>query len=702
MFSALCVNTALNTVDVNGLFELKNNMKNLFPLLILILAFSAQTFAVDFTVNLPTDQRDASLADGVCDIDLATAGLQCSLRAAVEQANNLGSNDRILFNLPLNSTVTLTTANGGEIPIVNNGTLEIIGTGANILTIDGGAGTNRIFFTNLTTVTISGVTLTGGNSTGTTSSGFGGAILDSGGSLTLDSVHMTGNTASTAGGGVSFDSGTYRIINSTISGNNALDCGGFVTESSTLTVVNSTFSGNRATTGDGGGFCNNRSATTLRNVTITNNTSNLGGGGISTGLSIGLSSTLNFGNTIVAGNTATINSGPEIRFNGGFITSAGGNLVGDSPGDSTNTGPNAIAYQPTDIRDVNPLLGALQNNGGTTPTHRLLGGSPAIDKGSNSLAYDPFNNTPLVYDQRALGFPRMVDGNGDDVPTVDIGAYEVQILNCNYSISPNNAQLSAGGGNTTVNVTSIIGCGWTAASNVSWISVTMGNTGNGNGTVSLAVQPNTGIARTGTVSIAGQTFTITQASGCAYTLTPTSTNISTGGGTGSFNITSGTGCTWTAVSNAPWITVTSGSSGIGNGTVSFSVQANSGPPRTGTITAGGQTFTVNQANSCTYSLSATNANFGETGGNGSVNVITQAGCIWSALSNSPWITVTAGGSGTGNGIVSFSVAANTGPAQTGTITVCRTNFYCYADIRLYLYAFFKWNSLCSRRQQRQL
>jgi hypothetical protein len=55
MFSALCVNTALNTVDVNGSFELKNNMKNLFPLLILILAFSAQTFAVDFTVNLPTD-----------------------------------------------------------------------------------------------------------------------------------------------------------------------------------------------------------------------------------------------------------------------------------------------------------------------------------------------------------------------------------------------------------------------------------------------------------------------------------------------------------------------------------------------------------------------------------------------------------------------------------------------------------------------
>ncbi|MDQ3748130.1 MAG: hypothetical protein M3367_03805, partial [Acidobacteriota bacterium] len=474
-------------------------MKNLLPLLILILAFSTQTFAVDFTVNLTTDQRDASVADGVCDIDLSTAGLQCTLRAAVEQANNLAGNDRVLFNLPLNSTVTLTTANGGEILITNNGTLEITGTGANNLTIDGGTGTNRIFYTNQASVTISDVILRGGNGFGAILLYNGGAILAEEGSLTLDSVHVTGN--------------------------------------------------------------------------------------------------------------------------------------------------------------------------GATPTHAILAESPVIDAGLNALAVDPFSNMFFAFDQRGTGFPRIRNGNGDGVPIVDISAFEVQTVDCSYSISPNNAQLGAAGGNTTVNVTSPSGCMWTATSNASWISVTNGNTGNGNGTVSLTVQANTGLARIGTVTIAGQIFTVTQASGCAYTLTPTSMSISASGGTGSFNVTSGTGCAWTAASNAPWITVTSGSSGTGNGTVSFSVQANSGPARTGTITAGGQTFTVNQASGCSYSLSATNANFGETGGNGSVNVSAGVGCTWSAVSNASWITVTAGGSGTGNGTVAFSVAANMGSSRTGTITI---------------------------------
>lgn len=54
-----------------------------------------------------------------------------------------------------------------------------------------------------------------------------------------------------------------------------------------------------------------------------------------------------------------------------MITSAGDNLIGDSAGDSTNT-LNPIAYQASDIRDQNPQLGPLQNNGGNTPTRALL------------------------------------------------------------------------------------------------------------------------------------------------------------------------------------------------------------------------------------------------------------------------------------------------------------------------------------------
>ena len=123
----------------------------------------------------------------------------------------------------------------------------------------------------------------------------------------------------------------------------------------------------------------------------------------------------------IAGNFA-----PEIGFRGSIIISAGGNLVGDSAGDSTNTF-DPINYQPTDIRDVNPLLGILANNGGTTPTHALFLSSPAIDAGLNTLAVDPFDNSFLLTDQR--GFARIVEGDGNGTAIVDIGAFEFMATN---------------------------------------------------------------------------------------------------------------------------------------------------------------------------------------------------------------------------------------------------------------------------------
>ncbi len=398
-------------------------MKNLLPLLFLILAFSTQTFAVDFTVNTTNSLPDANTGDGNC---LTTAG-DCSLLAAVQQANVLVTNDRIMFNLPANSTITLTTFTGNGITITDNGTLEIIGTGANNLTIDGNL-VGVIFFTINATVTISGVTLTGVTGIGV------GAIRANGGSLMLDRVYVTGNSQEASregsgGGGVSFIGGTHRITNSTFSGNNAGAGGGGIAQvGGTLTVVNSTISGNRSFYGGGGISTGGGSITTLRNVIITNNNNTRGGGG---GIVV-YGGTLNFGNTIVAGNSAANAGGPEIT-NLGTITSAGGNLVGDSLGDSTNTDGQysagvPINYQPTDIRDVNPMLGALQNNGGTTPTHELLTGSPAIDTGLNALAFDPFNGIALVFDQRGTGFRRIVDGNADTIAVVDIGAFELQIV----------------------------------------------------------------------------------------------------------------------------------------------------------------------------------------------------------------------------------------------------------------------------------
>lgn len=178
---------------------------------------AAQNFDVAapaaLTVNNNGDESDANTADGIC----ATAANVCTLRAAVEQANVLPSNDVIEIKLGTNPTITLTS--GTEIVIGNNGTLQINGGGG--LKIDGGTGQNRIFYSDGATVTIVIMTLQGGNGAGAINSGYGGAIFANGGSLTLGDVQVWGNSATISGGGIYFLNGTHDIIGTTFSANNA-------------------------------------------------------------------------------------------------------------------------------------------------------------------------------------------------------------------------------------------------------------------------------------------------------------------------------------------------------------------------------------------------------------------------------------------------------------------------------------------------
>jgi hypothetical protein len=169
---------------------------------------------------------------------------------------------------------------------------------------------------------------------------------------------------------------------------------------------------------------------------------------------------------------------------------------------------------------------------------------------------------------------------------------------CTYSISTTGANIGPDAGQGTVGVTAGAGCAWTATSNASWITVASGASGTGNGQVLLTFTANTGALRTGTVTIATQTFTLTQRAfmpACSYSISPTSLSVGPGQGGGTVSLTTAAGCSWTAVSSAAWLTVTQGSSGTGNGVIAFSVLANSGAARTATLTIGGQTFTVSQS-----------------------------------------------------------------------------------------------------------
>ena len=167
---------------------------------------------------------------------------------------------------------------------------------------------------------------------------------------------------------------------------------------------------------------------------------------------------------------------------------------------------------------------------------------------------------------------------------------------CSYTVSPTTQSIAAGGGNASVAVSTTTGCGWTAAANQSWVSVTGGASGSGNGTVAYTVAPNTTTAsRTATLTVAGQAVTVTQSAGCSYTVSPTTAAIAGAGGNVTLAITTTSGCSWTASSAATWIAV-SPASGSGSGSVILTVAASSqSTARSATATVAGRTVTVTQS-----------------------------------------------------------------------------------------------------------
>ncbi|MEZ5425083.1 MAG: choice-of-anchor Q domain-containing protein [Pyrinomonadaceae bacterium] len=339
-----------------------------------------------------TKTRDTD--DGTCDAD-------CSLREAIAAANASGTNDTITFDPSLaGGTINLTM---GELSIPFNSTaLTIMGLGADQLTVSG-SNLSRVFFIDTGgNLSISGMKITGGNGTGSISgfNGFGGGILNFGGTLTLTDVTVSGNSATGQdGGGIANLNtfGTLTMTDSTVSGNSTTGFGGGIANSGdSLTMVNSTISGN-ASANNGGGIYNG-STLNMTNSTVSNNSGNNGGG------IYNQFATTNIRNSIIANSTS------------------GGDCVGSSS--TINSEFSLIEDGLTCVNGTNsnnltgdPNLTQLGNYGGTTQTHALGALSIAIDAGSNALVPGS-----VTTDQR--GFSRIVDGDNDTTATVDMGSVE--------------------------------------------------------------------------------------------------------------------------------------------------------------------------------------------------------------------------------------------------------------------------------------
>jgi HD-like signal output (HDOD) protein len=139
-------------------------------------------------------------------------------------------------------------------------------------------------------------------------------------------------------------------------------------------------------------------------------------------------------------------------------------------------------------------------------------------------------------------------------------------------------------------------CSWAAQSNTPWITVSGTAAGRGTGLARFSAGANSGAAaRLGTLTIAGQTFTITQTGmGCDFALGSQSASVPASGGSFSFSVATAAGCAWPAQAVPSWINVTTGSA-MGAGPLGYMIAANTTlGARTGAISLAGQDVQVLQ------------------------------------------------------------------------------------------------------------
>ena len=336
---------------------------------------SAETFVVSTTVSSGTG----------------------SLRTAINSANTTEGEDVIVFDIPGTGPHTIAIAT--PLPTVTDA-LQILNdrAGDEGVTVEGpGTGSVRILTVN-STVTIAGLGFAKGDVSGTTqttsNAATGGAIRNQG-LLVIRNCHFSGNKA--VRGGAIFNAGSgggggrLSVSHCTFAGNFATQDGGALFDQALLQVRNSTFSSNSA--GRGGGIYTEIGTKALTNCTFSDNSASQGG------------AVFSFADVRTA--NSIFHRGGSGANVAGALTSLGHNLSDDAAGGDGGTAPGGELDAPGDKRNTDPQLASLAHNGGYTPTHALLPGSPALDAGDDGRA-------PLV-DQR----------NYTRSGASDIGAFEL-------------------------------------------------------------------------------------------------------------------------------------------------------------------------------------------------------------------------------------------------------------------------------------
>ncbi len=248
------------------------------------------------------------------------------------------------------------------------------------------------------------------------------------------------------------------------------------------------------------------------------------------------------------------------------------------------------------------------------------------------------------------------------------------------TVSPASFTFTSSARSGSFSVSAGASCPWTISALPSWVSATSATSGTGNGSVAYAVAMNAGVARMGNGQLdalgLSRTFTMSQDAPplcpTAPVLTPSNISTTSDASSGTISVSAAAACPWNVSSVPAWVTLAPGASGTGDGSFSYSVAANTGVARAGTGAVSGpgvaSTLNFNQAAGACASWTVSTNYTGVQGGaySGSIAVTAAASCSWSVAPLPSWITITSGASGSGNGSINYTVAANSGAARSAT------------------------------------
>jgi CSLREA domain-containing protein len=415
--------------------------------------------ATTFQVNSTVDAVDAQPGDGKC----ATAAGQCTLRAAIQEANAHAGPDSIM--LPA-GTYTLSIAGPaedaaatGDLDITDD--LVLSGAGAAVTIVDG-AQLDRVFHVDPAAKGVSaelrGITIRNGKTqpipyvspdgagvllgvpytqggpypSGSLtladcivrdnfSSRYAGGLANISGTMALVRTQVLANVAGFAGGIVNGDLGKLSLLDSTVADNEAVgDAGGIwsgffdTVNATSVSILSSTISGNKAGYGSGGGLFISRGTLAARNCTVSGNTA---GGPGSYGGGVNISGQGTLVNCTITGNVSSLpNSG---GWGAGIAGGVGLTL------ENTLVAGNTTVGLPADCSGTltsggHNLIGTLTGCALTGNTQGNIVGkdpllAPLADNGGPTLTHELLPGSPAI----DAGDPAPPGSGGTACPATD-------------------------------------------------------------------------------------------------------------------------------------------------------------------------------------------------------------------------------------------------------------------------------------------